>query len=1350
MLTDSQRQALRARLRQSRADDTAQEIPRRPAGLVRVALSFGQEQLWFVDRFAPGLATYNIPCVVRVRGPLDRAALGRSLDGLVARHEALRTRLVTTADGTPAQVIDPPGPVAVETVEAGEPALARELIHRRAMRPFDLATGPLLRCTLARLAAEEHLLVVVVHHAVFDGWSAGVLVRDLAALYASAVIGQPCGLPDLPVQFADYAIWERDRLQGGVLASLEGYWRQALDGLQTVQFPADRPRPVVDDFAGAIAERTTDPAILAGLREVSRQQGTTLFTTVLAALLALLHRYTGQDDLVAGTVSANRGRPELAPLIGFLVNTLPIRVDASGDPAFTTLLARVKEATVGAFAHQDLPFGKLVDTLAVPRDASRAPVFQIAFSYAERDDSPVRAANADFAHSDIVVGLPAAKFDLTFAIEARPHGLWAECCYKTALFDPATVQRLLAHYEVLLGGIVANPRARLSQLPLLTGAELRAELTDWNDTAAPVPARCVHELFQAQAAQTPAGIAAQYEDQQVTYAELNSRANQVARRLRDLGIGPQALVGVCLPAGLRRLAALLGIWKAGGGYVPLDPALPAGRLAFMTADTAATVILTDTASRDRARQAGSAAVIDLDAEWRQIRSLDDSDLHGTGVTPASIAYVIYTSGSTGQPKGVMVEHRHVANFLHGMTRHWKIGPHDAVLQFSALTFDVSVMDMFMPLTAGAKTVLAPAETLHSPPRLAALLTGARITFAALTPAVLGLLPDGDYPDLKILLAAGEELPSALARRWTRPGLRLVNGYGPTETTVLATCAEITPATPPPPPIGLPVWPNYQAYILDPHLNPVPAGVTGELHIGGASVARGYLNRPDLTRERFIPDPFRDAPGARLYKTGDLARRRPDGTIVYAGRTDDQVKIHGVRIEPAEIETALTSHPAIAQAVLTVTTSPTHDKELTAYLRPAPGATPVNPDQLRAHLARTLPPVMIPAHLITLDDFPLNPNGKIDKQALPPPRREIAADRTAPETPTETMLTDLFAALLGTGPVGATDSFFDLGGNSLTAMRLVNVISRKTGVDLGVSAIFLAPTPRRLAVAMEAADRARPQPGSVVRLTEGGAEPALFLIHAIGGTLSAYAPLSLELSDTFTVYGLQSPALSGHDVSNSLAGLVTDYTRRIRAVQPTGPYELAGWSMGGVVAFEIARQLERDGAPVRLLVLLDAPFAIPADYAADGAELAARFVADAVHGLGLDMTQAPDPAAVSPADQLAWLADKLADTADTAERATMGTQLSQLFSLFAAHTRMLAGYLPSPPGVRAPTLVVSAANSPNASAAGLWQSLLSGAPVSVLRVASDHYAFLRPPLVTDIGEAIRTWRGDRRQECADGS
>ena len=1358
MLSESQRTALAERLRRGRDTDTSGRLVRRSAGLEPPPASFGQEQLWFLDRFAPGQAVYNLPSAIRLRGALDHPALERAVGGLVARHEALRTRLVTSDSGRPVQVIDPAQPVALDVADLSgfEPgkrdARLRELINAEAVRPFDLATGPLLRTSLVRIADTEHVLVTVFHHAVFDGWSGGVFVRDLAALYAGEATGQPPALPELPVQFADYAVWERDRLQGPVLAELESYWREVMAGFETVQFPTDRPRPVIDSFGGALAERLTDATLVADLRELSRREGVTLFGTLMAALQVLLHRYTGQDDLVVGTVSANRGRSALAPLIGFLVNTLPIRADLSGDPPFRVVLDRVKQAVIGAFAHQDLPFGKLVDTVGVKRDASRAPVFQIAMTYAERAATQLTGAGVEFAASDLVVGIDAAKFDLTFAIEARSDGLWIECSYKTALFDPDTIDRLLLHFEVLLRGIVADPSAQLSRLPMLTEAELRAELEAWNDTAAPVPPGCAHEAFEAQVARTPDAVAASFEDEQVSYAELNRQANQVARLVRGLDAGPGMLVGVCMTTGLRRLAALLGIWKAGTGYVPLDPALPAERLAFMIADTGMTVILTDQPSRPNIPDAAGVIAVSLDEESGQA---SDGNLEDTGVTPASIAYVIYTSGSTGQPKGVVVEHRNVVNFLHGCIGQWGVAPQDIVLQLSSISFDASVIDMFMPLVAGAKVVLAPAETLHTPTRLAALLRDAKITFAFVAPALLDLLPAGEFPDLRLLTTGGEEVPAEVARRWIRPGLRLVNVYGPTETTVIATCAELDAGTPMPPPIGFAAPPNCRVYLLDRHLNPVPAGVTGELHVGGAGVARGYLNRPELTRERFIPDPF--TPGQRLYKTGDLVRRRRDGSLEFAGRIDGQVKIRGLRIELGEIEAALAAHPAIAQAVVTVVTGPANNagKELAAYLRPVAPGSAIGEHDVRAQLARTLPAWMIPAHFTTVDEFPLNTSGKIDKKALPAPHRQAATIHTAPRTPAETMLAGLYRTLLGTAQVGATDSFFDLGGNSLTAMRLVDMISEETGVQIGVTSVFLHPTPRQLATAIDGSaidgsgidGSGSARHSSVVELSTGTALPPLFVIHAVGGTVSAYLPLGQELAGTFTVYGLESPGLSDASaLADALPDLVHEYTQRVRTVQPAGPYRLAGWSMGGVIAFEVARQLEISGFGVELLVLLDPPYAIPADFVPDQAHLAGRFVADAAHTLGWDTAAAPDPAVTAPGAQLTWLAARMSTGADNQEDAE---RLRQRFDVFAAHSRMLAGYQPSPaPAVQAPTLIVSATASPNAATRSLWPRVLGGT-VSCLQVAGDHYAFLRPPLVADVAAAVRKFGGNPGQGGADG-
>jgi amino acid adenylation domain-containing protein len=1039
-------------------------IPRRAAGAAELPLSFAQEQLWFIDEFHNGLAAHNVPNLVWLRGPPDAAALGRAVDGLVARHEALRTRLVAPAGGRPVQVIDPPAPVGLELAdyaELGRQAASgrlREFAITEALRSFHLAHDWPFRVSLVRLAADEHALVIVVHRTALDDWSFGVLLRDLAALYRAEAGGEPSGLAEPLVRFADYAVWERERLQGPVLAGLEGYWRGALAGFETSQFPADRRRPALASHDGAVEVMWADGGLLEGLRELSGRAGTTLPVTLLAVLQVLLSRYAGQDDVVVGAVSANRARPELAALVGFVANTLPVRCDLSGDPAFIELLGRAREAAEGARAHQDLPFARLVEALRVERDPGRFPVFQVGFACTE----PV----GDIESAGVVmhrehVPLMASMYDISFVAEARPGGLWIQCTYTTALFDAATVQRLLGNFEVLLRGVVADPSARLSQLPVLTEQELRAELAEWNDTAAVFPPVCIHQGFEAQVARTPDAVAAEFEGRQVSYAELNGWANRIARRLRGMGVGPEVLVGVCMQTGLARLAGLLGIWKVGGGYVPLDPGLPADRLSFMIADTGMSVVLTDEPSAGQVPALDGVSVLSLDAEREQICGLADGDLTDVGVDRSNVAYVIYTSGSTGEPKGVVVEHRQAVNFLQGMAGPWRIGPDSVVLQFAAFTFDVSVSDMFLPLLAGGRVVLASAETLHSLPRLAALIREAGVTFACLPPAVLNLLTGEDFPGLRVLLSAGEELSSELLRAWLRPGLEIYNGYGPTEASMGATFMRMDASTQLPPPIGRPK-PNYQVYVLDSYLNPVPVGVIGELHIGGAGVARGYLNRPEQTKERFVPDPFSGVPGARLYKTGDLVRRRPDGTIVFVGRADGQVKIRGLRIELGEIEAALLAQPDIAQAVVTVVTDQAGQQQLAAYLRPEPGTEP-DLAGLRAHLARTLPGYMIPGHLVMLAELPLTANGKIDKAALPAPQTFAASvSRVPPRTLIETVLVDLYATVLGNEQVGAADSFFDVGGNSLQAMQLVSQLRISLAVELDIAAVFLAPAPQQLA------------------------------------------------------------------------------------------------------------------------------------------------------------------------------------------------------------------------------------------------------------------------------------------------
>jgi amino acid adenylation domain-containing protein len=1032
-----------------------------------VPVTCGQQQLWFIDEFHHGLPAHNVPHQIRLRGPLDVTAFRRALDEVVARHPVLRTRLPAADDGMPIQVVDPPRPVRLEQADFSDlgAGLAAERLSQfavaQARRPFGVAKAWPMRASLVRLGEREHVLVLVVHQLAFDVASFTVVLTDLAALYGAAVSGGTASLPEPPLTFADYALAERDRLASPARGELERYWIGALADLPASRFPTDRPRPLLASHDGAVEASMISSELLGGLRAISANADTSLPVTLLAAVQALLYRYTGQTDLVVGTPSPNRDSRPLASLVGYVENILPIRTDASGDPPFGELLGRVKAAVDGAIAHQDLPFAKIVDALAVERDTGRFPIFQTWLRYHE-PTTDVRAGDVVFRPEP--VPLPASRYDIGFDAMPADDGLRIEATYPPALFDADTVRRLLTHLGVLLGGVVSSPSARLSELPVLTEADWDREVVAWNDTARIFPQICIHEGFERQAQLTPDAIAAEYHVgrtrlEQVSYRDLDERANQIAAQLRQAGVRSESLVGVCMRTGITRLAALLGIWKAGGGYVPLDPELPAERLGYMITDTGMEVIVTDEES--------SAALPETSARILTL-SRTNAISPGTAVpqadraTPSNVAYVIYTSGSTGQPKGVVVEHQHAINFLHGMIEAWHITQDSAVLQFASFTFDVSVMDMFMPLLAGAKVVLASAETLRSPPRLAALIRDSKVTFACLPPAVLSLLVGEKVGGLRTLLSAGEELTSELLRAWLRDGLEIYNGYGPTECAIGSTFMKLRPSTKLPPPIGRPK-PNYQAYVLDEHLNPVPVGVTGELHIGGAGVARGYLNRPELTSQRFIDDPFR-TPG-RLYKTGDLARRRLDGTLVFGGRMDDQVKINGLRVELGEIEAALTSHPDVSQAVVIVSTNQAGKKQLAGYLRAEPGTTP-RTTELRAHLASTLPAYMIPSYLVMLDELPLTPNKKIDKAALPAPEAVIIqAERVPPRTLIETVLVDLYATVLGNEQIGAADSFFDAGGNSLQALQFVAQLYAALAVDLDVSAVFLAPTAHQLAAVL---------------------------------------------------------------------------------------------------------------------------------------------------------------------------------------------------------------------------------------------------------------------------------------------
>jgi amino acid adenylation domain-containing protein len=1035
-------------------------------------LSFAQERLWFLDRLEPGSTTYNMPWPLRLRGTTDTGALERSLSEIVRRHESLRT-VFRDEDGSPVQVVVP---FAGFTLTADDlsrlPEAEREAEMRRrvtdeAARPFDLAAGPLFRASLLRLGDDDHVLLLSMHHIVSDEWSMGVLSRELSALYEAYREGRESPLPELAVQYADYAAWQREQLNGEALDRQLGYWRERLaDAPALLELPTDHPRPAVQTFRGA-NERIELPAeVLERLRALARQEGATLYMVALAAFQALLSRYSGSDDVVVGSPIAGRGRSEVEGLIGFFVNTLVLRTDVSGDPSFRALLGRVREVTLGAYEHQEVPFEKLVAELQPERSLSHAPLFQVSFTLRDTQDSA--SVLAELSTERVDAGFASAKFDLSLTVAATQGGLRCGLSYATDLFERGTVERMLGHLARVLEHVAADADVRLSQLELLGAAERALVLETWNRTEAEYPAdRCIHELFEAQAARTPGTVAVRFEEASLTYAELNARANQLAHHLRGHGVGPEVRVGICLERSLEMVVSLLAVLKAGGAYVPLDPGLPAERLAYMLDDSGVPLVLVQAALRDAVPAREGVAVLAVDALAERLAA-EPAENPAGGAGPGSLAYVIYTSGSTGRPKGVMNQHRGVVNRLVWMQAHFRLGAEDVVLQKTPFSFDVSVWEFFWPLQQGARLVIARPDGHRDPLYLQEVIEQRGVTTLHFVPSMLQpfveTVEGGRCASLRHVVCSGEALPPALVERFYdrfAGPVVLTNLYGPTEAAVDVscwTCAREDAGGVVP--IGRPVW-NTALYVLDTALKPVPIGTPGELYIGGVQVARGYQGRAAMTAERFVPDPFSSAGGARLYRTGDRARWRADGAIEYLGRLDFQVKVRGFRIELGEIEAALRQAPGVRDSAVVVREDETGDRRLVAYV-----VGDAEAEALRDRLRQSLPEYMVPSAFVFLETLPLTPNGKLDRKALPAPEGDAYARRgyEAPLGEVEAALAGIWAEVLGLERVGRWDHFFELGGHSLLAIKLIERM-RRAGLYTDVRALFTTPVLAELALAV---------------------------------------------------------------------------------------------------------------------------------------------------------------------------------------------------------------------------------------------------------------------------------------------
>ncbi|GHJ41634.1 non-ribosomal peptide synthetase [Streptomyces sp. TS71-3] len=1369
----------------------------------RPPLSFGQERLWFLDQLVPGSTAYVLGTGLRLEGTLDPAVLRRALTELVRRHEALRTAFPADASGRPWQAVAPAGPVDLPVVEVpgvpdedvGEASV--RLARERITGGFPLATGPLLRTTLFRFGPALHTLVLHVHHSVCDAVSLGVMAREIALFYTAFAAGQVPEPDEPPLQYADYAVWQRRRAETGEAADDLAYWRGRLADPVPLDLPTDRPRPAVQSLRGGRYTFELPAGLTAAVLRPGEDGTGTPYTVLLAAYAALLGRYADQDDVCVATPVDDRSRADLERVVGFFADTTVMRIDLGGAPSFRDLLRRVGDTFLSAHEHRDVPFERLVAELAGEQDASRNPLAQAALVF---HDAPVPAVRlGEVSARPFGLANPATRFDLE--LHVRVSGDRARCLFTYAadLFDEATVARLARHFVRLLGAALADPDPPLSRLDLLAPEERHQVLTAFNDTGADLgPPAALHELVEAQARRTPRAPAVVMGGSRLDYASLDTRADLLAARLAEAGAGPDRIVAVCLERSFELVVAVLAALKSGAAFLPLSPDDPPGRLAGLLADAEPCAVVTSAELRGRLPEDPACPVLDA-ARTGAVREpsggasgvpptagcapapaeagrVPDSPREGGraevtpteagrgGVVPAATgraevaphhaAYVLYTSGSTGRPNGAVNTHEGIVNRLRWMQAEMPLGADDAVLHKTPVTFDVCVWELFWPLVAGARLVLAEPGAHRDPVRLAGVIREQRVTTVHFVPSLLRLfLAEPGAADacgsLRRVLCSGEALDPGLQERCRRalPG-ELYNLYGPAEAAIDVTFWRCPPGPRPAVvPIGRPIA-NTRLYVLDRHGRPVPPGVPGELHIGGAGVARGYLNRPELTEQRFVPDPFAPESGRLLFRTGDRVRQRPDGVLEFLGRRDDRVKVHGVRVELGEVEAALAAHPAVAAAAVAVREDSPGEHRLVGYAVPAPrvagpgtaddaGGELASPEQfsrdLLCFLRGRLPLSMVPSALVLLDELPLSRNGKTDRRRLPAPH---AAERVAvpPRDATEHALADLAGELLNTSAVGVTDDFFALGGNSILSARLMTRVERAFGRRPPLAAFLRQPTVEWLATAVRG--RADPVPAGdgVVRLRAGtGGAPPLFLCAPLGGGVSCYRDLVLSLPDGPPVYGLRAPGLDeGSSPEPDLSRLLARHAAAVRAVQPAGPYRLAGWSFGGVVAFGVAGELARAGLPVAPVVLIDS---YPETPHPTRERAAADFVTAFLREQGLMATR-PAPPAGADGDPLAWILGRLR-SAGLSPATVDDDAVARYWQVYATTAEAAAHYRPTRHSVPVLLLRPARPGRPDAPATHGWDALAEG-PVDVRGIPGTHFTALTSEPARTIARSLTPW------------
>jgi aspartate racemase len=1354
-LSASQKELLKRRLKPEAADSPqAETIPMR-SERESARLSFSQLRLWLLDQLEPGNPLYNMPIALRLKGQLDLVALERTINEVFRRHEILRTVFTITA-AEPVQVIKPFSSARLPLIDVSDrseharDAELRRLMADEALHPFDLAAGPLMRVTLVQLEAADYVALLTMHHIISDGWSMNVLTREISALYQAFCSGRPSPLAELPIQYADFAAWQRERLQGEVLANQLAYWKHHLTGAPPVlELPTDHVRPTVRNMQGALQMFSVPAELTRGLREVAQVGEATLFMTLLAAFEVLLSRYTGQRDVVVGTPVAGRTRAELEPLIGFFVNTLVLRMQVEPGLSFMQLQERMREVCLGAYEHQDVPFEMLVEELQPERSLSHSPLFQVMFMLQNAPSGgPLSGGEAGrpaptLELEGMEVHRGTAKFDLLLSLSESGETLQGAFEYSTELFEEQTVSRMVEHLLVLLGAVVTGSRRPLSVLPLLTRGETQQLLTEYNAATTEYPRHlAVHELFEQQVAHSPHTVALVFQNQQLTYGELNARANQLAHRLVELGVGPESKVGIMVERSIEMVVGLLGILKAGGAYVPLDASSTRERVAFMLDDARIEVLLTQRAELDKLMRPPRHILL-LDTCGVELADRSTRNLP-TRVTAQNLVYVIYTSGSTGEPKGVEVVQRAVVRLVK-QTNYVRLDADEVLLQLAPLAFDASTFEVWGALLNGGRLVImnGAAATLQE---IGAAVEHYGVTTLWLTTGLFHLMVNEELERLRgvrQLLAGGEVLSVEHVERARRELVqcRLTNGYGPTENTTFTCCYEVVDdgLARRSVPIGRAIA-NTQVYVLGEEMEVVPVGVAGELYTGGDGLARGYLDRPSLTAEKFVPHPFSAVPGARLYRTGDIVRYLEDANIEFIGRRDHQVKLRGFRIELGEVEAALETHSSVQQAVVVVSEE-SGDKQLVAYVVDGAGEGGVDIADLRKYVRERLPEYMLPASFVLLESLPLKPNGKVDRRKLPALEKshgEIRPTHVAPRDRLELELTRIWEETLRTQPIGVRDNFFELGGHSLTAVRMFAAIEKRLNKRLPLMTLFHHPTIEHLGEIIRGQEQSALW-SAVVCMQAGGTKPRFFCVHPGGGGVFRYVDLVRRLGPDYPFYAFQAAGLEeGQLPETRIEDMAARYIEAMRTVQPEGPYFIGGWSMGGIIALEMSRQLQVLSDEVALLVLMDSALPLARTRRRPVADNGAAQLGSFALDLGVSWNRTSpslEELLLLPIEGKLALLLEHARAADKVSRDMKFSDFKRLWEVYRANAMAQVDYVPQMVSCKITVLKAGEHSTSSQSESRLGWDKLSAAGADVYLMPGTHYTMMSEPHVQQLAERL---------------